>query len=180
MKKYLTILGVVVIALGIGLGITNCFKNKEETEDNSSDHVITSGCLKASFSNSENIGLKEASPITDKRGMLMSPNNFTISNTCNTDSRYIVKFKLSEESNMDVNYVKVAINDRIVMLSSLNYVDDSYILDTGVLTKTINNELDDSQGKKYAIRVWMDFDAPNSQVLTELIGKIIVDQVPSE
>ena len=169
MKKRIIILVVSLIAItGIIVGVSYAFFSIGGSQEQANN--FTSGCLNISLtSNSSSINLTNTYPITDIEGLEGASYDFTITNTCSTETNYSINLEsLNEQSNtLNADYIKVALSsdtvDNVISkLSSNTSVTpeiegayESYNLYTG----TLKGE----ESKTYHLKLWIDYEATKEQ-----------------
>ena len=169
MKKRIVILVVSLIAItGIIVGVSYAFFSIGGSQEQANN--FTSGCLNISLtSNSSSINLTNTYPITDIEGLEGASYDFTITNTCSTETNYSINLEsLNEQSNtLNADYIKVALSsdtvDNVISkLSSNTSVTpeiegayESYNLYTG----TLKGE----ESKTYHLKLWIDYEATKEQ-----------------
>ena len=165
MKKRIIILVVsLIIVTGIIIGVSYAFFStggKQETAN-----TFTSGCLNISLTDaSASINLNNIYPITDIEGLDTTSYDFTITNTCNTDTNYEINLEsLNGVSNsLSADYLKVSLSsdtvgnvisilsDNTRVTPEIDGAYEAYNLYTGTLKA--------SETKTYHLKLWLDYDA---------------------
>ena len=147
MKKRIVILVVSLIAItGIIVGVSYAFFSIGGSQEQANN--FTSGCLNISLtSNSASINLTNTYPITDIEGLETTSYDFTITNTCSSETNYRINLEsLNKQINsLGADYIKVALSsdtvDNVISKLSSNTsvtpeIDgayESYNLYTGTL-----------------------------------------------
>ena len=165
MKKRIIILVVSLIAItGIIVGVSYAFFSVGGSQEQA--NTFTSGCLNISLtSNSSSINLANTYPITDIEGLEGTSYDFTITNTCSSETNYNINLEsLNNQTNsLSADYIKVALSsdtvDHVISKLSSNTsvtpeIDgsyESYNLYTGTLKG--------SESKTYHLKLWIDYDA---------------------
>ena len=165
MKKRIIILVVSLIAItGIIVGVSYAFFSVGGSQEQA--NTFTSGCLNISLtSNSSSINLANTYPITDIEGLEGTSYDFTITNTCSSETNYNINLEsLNNQTNsLSADYIKVALSsdtvDHVISKLSDNTsvtpeIDgsyESYNLYTGTLKG--------SESKTYHLKLWIDYDA---------------------
>ena len=165
MKKRIVILVVSLIAItGIIVGVSYAFFSIGGSQEQA--NTFTSGCLNISLTNeSTSINLTNTYPITDIEGLEGASYDFTIKNTCTTETNYSINLEsLNKQTNsLSADYIKVALSsdtvDHVISKLSSNTsvtpeIDgsyESYNLYTGTLKG--------SESKTYHLKLWIDYDA---------------------
>ena len=169
MKKRIVILVVSLIAItGIIVGVSYAFFSIGGSQEQANN--FTSGCLNISLtSNSASINLTNTYPITDIEGLETTSYDFTITNTCSSETNYRINLEsLNKQINsLGADYIKVALSsdtvDNVISKLSSNTsvtpeIDgayESYNLYTG----TLKGE----ESKTYHLKLWIDYDATKEE-----------------
>ena len=169
MKKRIVILVVSLIAItGIIVGVSYAFFSIGGSQEQANN--FTSGCLNISLtSNSASINLTNTYPITDIEGLETTSYDFTITNTCSSETNYRINLEsLNKQINsLGADYIKVALSsdtvDNVISKLSCNTsvtpeIDgayESYNLYTG----TLKGE----ESKTYHLKLWIDYDATKEE-----------------
>ena len=169
MKKRIIILVVSLIAItGIIVGVSYAFFSVGGSQEQA--NTFTSGCLNISLtSNSSSINLANTYPITDIEGLEGTSYDFTITNTCSSETNYNINLEsLNNQTNsLSADYIKVALSsdtvDHVISKLSDNTsvtpeIDgsyESYNLYTGTLKG--------SESKTYHLKLWIDYDATKEE-----------------
>ena len=169
MKKRIVILVVSLIAItGIIVGVSYAFFSIGGSQEQA--NTFTSGCLNISLTNeSTAINLTNTYPITDIEGLEGESYDFTIKNTCTTETNYSINLEsLNKQTNsLSADYIKVALSsdtvDHVISKLSDNTsvtpeIDgsyESYNLYTGTLKG--------SESKTYHLKLWIDYDATKEE-----------------
>lgn len=116
MKKRIVILVVSLIAItGIIVGVSYAFFSIGGSQEQA--NTFTSGCLNISLTNeSTAINLTNTYPITDIEGLETTSYDFTIKNTCTTETNYSINLEsLNKQTNsLSADYIKVALSSDTV------------------------------------------------------------------
>ena len=169
MKKRIVILVVSLIAItGIIVGVSYAFFSIGGSQEQANNFI--SGCLNISLtSNSASINLTNTYPITDIEGLETTSYDFTITNTCSSETNYRINLEsLNKQINsLGADYIKVALSsdtvDNVISKLSSNTsvtpeIDgayESYNLYTG----TLKGE----ESKTYHLKLWIDYDATKEE-----------------
>ena len=138
-----------------------------------SKNVVSTKCLNISFTEGDAINLQKTYPMEDEEGKKLTPYTFTLKNECNDKANYQINLETLTGSTLDINYVKVKLNNTISILGSntavtktLSNAIDSRMLETGTLN--------DKETKTYNLNLWLSNDAPNETMNKSFEGKITV------
>ncbi len=165
-KRKMVMLSLVGVLSLVGLiSITYAAWNKLHTQSGENS-ITTLKCFNITYSDEKNdISLNNAVPIKDEQGLTLTPFQVTITNTCDTNTKYNVILNKKTGSTLDNQYVRVAVDNKHQLLSETTpiekrtisgySVDSSYIIGSGFVTgnksKTIN------------IRSWLDYKTTQEQ-----------------
>lgn len=162
---YKILLLVISLLLVITITIGTSYSLWKKVEVQKEQNIVESACFSIEFSESSNINLKNAMPISDASGLKKTPYTFTIKNTCNADSKTKISLNVLNSSTMDSSIIKFSMkygslaNSTPVLLNTFNKgesstnVKESYIVKEDIIRA--NSE------KTYSIYLWMDESAGN-------------------
>jgi len=176
-KVVYTIIGIVSVLL-VALAVTYAYWLVTKTQ--TGENEISSACLDISISGEKNdITLTNQFPMSDEDGMKLVPYEFTVTNNCNTSIDYQIALEATgtESSAMVTSSLKVALNDSVSLLSSNAEVDaivsgayESRKLGMGTLASAGT----EGSSVTYKLRIWIDEDAPISEMNKTFKSKISV------
>lgn len=145
------------------------------------ENVIKSSCFEIKFSDANPIFLDEAYPISDSEGRNLTPYEFTLTNTCDSEARYQINLEILNDSTFtDLQYIKEYLNEkdgavaslilgkRQLVEKTLDNATSAYKLKSGVLGAR--------EVKTFHFRLWFDINTPviDSVINKELNSKITV------
>ena len=155
-----SIVSVVLLVVGISYAYWMTLLQQEDV------NVVTSDCFEIHFEDQNPIALEESYPLLDQDGMKLVPYTFTITNQCESYSRYQINLEtLSPEEGvkelpekyLKANLVEGGVSKVTTKLESANQVEpiisgakSSYQL----LTDTLKSK----KSKTYELRIWMHSD----------------------
>ena len=180
-KKALIIIGALIgicVLIGASYAIWRVTLNQTGT------NRIVASCLNLTLTKEENIiNLQNAYPIYDEEGRTLTPYSFTITNTCDIFTSYIVQLEMSESSTLPTKYIRAMVNNEQIL--NLNeYEESTDYVNTGTTEARIlaRGSLGNGDSEDYTLRLWIDSDV--DQNTTEAIGKtlsarITITGVPS-
>ena len=179
-KISLFIIGTL-LAISTSIGSSYALWTITETQETSNE--ITSGCFSLSYidvidGKNTNIDLKNAYPITDEKGMELSPYTLTLKNTCNIAAAYELSLTTDSNNTLNEKYLKTNLINKTENVTfgikNLNTLDNIVLDDNLVETLTnknmisINNTyllangvLNPDEEVQYELRLWLDKEAPN-------------------
>ncbi len=177
-KKYILITLIsLIIVLSIGLTYALFYSSITQSDLN----ALNTTCFDVTYTeNSNSINLVNSYPMKDSKGLKLKPYTFTITNTCNTTSEYVVTVNTTNNSStILLPYIKIAnyktnirkLNSlRITNLSSnlntIYNINTSYEFDTGYLEQ--------NESKSYGINLWIDESAGNNIMGESFVARVIV------
>lgn len=180
-KKILIIIGALIgicVLIGASYAIWRVTLNQTGT------NRIVASCLNLTLTKEENIiNLQNAYPIYDEEGRTLTPYSFTITNTCDIFTSYIVQLEMSESSTLPTKYIRAMVNNEQIL--NLNeYEESTEYVNTGTTEARIlaRGSLGNGDSEDYTLRLWIDSDV--DQFTTDAIGKslsarITITGVPS-
>ena len=78
----------------------------------SKEHVeMQAGTLQIAFEEGNVIDLKNASPLTDAKGLTIEPYTFSIENNGTLSSKYTISIEEKEDNTLDRKYIRYSIKD---------------------------------------------------------------------
>ena len=89
-KAYKIILMVISILLIGSIIIGTSYSMWVKTAVQKEENVLNSSCFSIEFTESSNINLTNAMPISDEAGLKKKPYTFTLKNTCNMNSKVTI------------------------------------------------------------------------------------------
>ncbi len=187
---FILLLIIVLVLFLIVFVSSRAFINPEVTTDSfSTIDVSTCGYFKYE-EESNSINLTNSFPMSDNKGMLLDPYTFSVSNSCEEDNAFNVYFVVSTDTEIQPNEIKVNISsEETAYLVDLPSVDLTQDIIDQYRTLT-NNEIHSVYlltsamlGKDtealYNFRMWLDYDAGNSEKERLFEGNIIVADTDS-
>ena len=170
-KKVILIVIIILLVLSVSIGISYAYWLLNLNQD--SKNVMSTKCLNISFTEGDAINLQKTYPMEDEEGKKLTPYTFNLKNECNDKANYQINLETLTDSTLDINYVKVKLNNTISILGSntavtktLDNAIDSRMLETG----TINAK----ETKTFNLNLWLSNDAPNETMNKSFEGKITV------
>ena len=170
-NKYL-ILSLIVVSLGIFFVIAKVSYSFFTAQVAGKKYIVYTGNLEVQYEKVSNvINLQDTYPLTNEQGLLTPAYTFKVKNTGTLEEKYQVRLELSDDTNIPVEYIKVAINKngneylKPTLLSHLN--SNLVVIDDGLLNVNSNDT--------YDLRLWIDYGADNSVVGKTFKARIIID-----
>lgn len=191
--RYRLMLGVIALSIGLCLMTYQSYALWIVTKE-SGESIVSVGCFEFSYEEvaGSNINLTNAYPMSDAKGLALTPYQFTIKNTCTVNAAYDVTLNTLTSNTMQDDWIKFAIGKtlpttgvRLDTLSTKNQnveeikaeVPDlatSYVLESG--------ELAPEEVVSYQLYLWMDEGAPNAAMGTtfEASINVIASAIPTD
>ena len=186
-KIILIVIGILIItSITIGISYAYWQLTHKQTESNE----LATGCLEVTFEETgSDIVLTNTFPIIDEEGLQQVPYSFKIKNTCTIDAQYNITlnsfgttnlmadssikyaFGLSNKNNStyDKKILTAATENTDISNIDLNNLIKSYIIGSGFLRV--------GEEKEFSLYLWMDQDAPMSEMNKTFSSKIYITNV---
>ena len=183
-KSRYFLIGGIVLLICVFVGISYAYW--QLTLQQSGTNVVTTDCFNITFTDSNDINLQKAYPITDSEGSSLAPYTFTIENTCDSPASYQINLEtMSQDESVKVlpeEYLKANLIEKDSSNISTNNLTSDYEVNTTIDGAIKAYKLDTGiiQGKTsktFELRLWLDYDTP---VIDEVMnatynGKISVN-----
>ncbi|MBD9075378.1 hypothetical protein EGP91_05215 [bacterium] len=171
-KKTTIIISIIILlVLSVAIGISYAYWVLNLNQD--SKNIVSTKCLNVTFTEGDAINLQKTYPMEDEEGKKLTPYTFNLKNECNDKANYQINLETLTDSTLDINYVKVKLNDDINILGdkeavtkTLDNAIDSRMLETGILNA--------NETKTFNLNVWLSYDAPNDTMNKTFESKITV------
>ena len=169
---------VISLLLVISITIGTSYSLWKKVEVQKEQNIVESSCFSIEFSESSNINLKNAMPISDASGLKKTPYTFTIKNTCNADSKTKISLNVLNSSTMDTSIIKFSmkygslVNSTPVLLNTYNKGESSTNVKENYLVK--EDIIRGNEEKTYSIYLWMDESAGNEYMNKTFNAKVSV------
>ena len=179
-KKTIILLIIsILIVISATVGITFAYLSVSAVQE--TPNTISTTCYDLSFTDSNIIKLTSY-PMSDKKGLTLTPYTFNIKNTCSGTSNYQVLLNIKNTTTLDylsyIHYSIDGINSNI--LSNATKVDlpggsradiiASYVLDIGSITDLT---------KTYNLRLWLGEHGGNDIMNKKFEAEVMVYAVAS-
>ena len=186
-KIILIVIGILIIT-SITIGISYAYW--QLTHKQTGNNELATGCFEVIFEETgSDIVLTNTFPIIDEEGLQQVPYKFKIKNTCTIDAQYNITlnsfgatnlmadssikyaFGLSKKDKLtyDKKILTTAIENTNISNIDLNNLIKSYIIGNGFLRV--------GEEKEFSLYLWMDQDAPMSEMKKTFSAKIYVTNV---
>jgi len=183
-KIILIVIGILIIT-SITIGISYAYW--QLTHKQTGNNELTAGCFEVTFEETgSNIVLNNTLPIIDEEGLQQVPYKFKIKNTCTIDAQYNITlnsfgttnlmadssikyaFGLSKKDKLtyDKKILTTATENTDISNIDLNNLIKSYIIGSGFLRV--------GEEKEFSLYLWMDQDAPMSEMNKTFTSKIYI------
>ena len=176
-RKYIIISIIAAIALCIG---AVSYALWQQTLHQTNENEIISACIDLTFdSETAEITMDNAYPVSDSVGMSITGYSFTITNHCSRPISYIVALeKINDNSGVNFigdNYIKVALDD----ITPQIYGDLRTITnDTEVSYNIINTRkialrnINAGETRTHIVKLWMDSHTPDTEQNKKFVSKV--------
>ena len=184
-KVYKIILMVISILLIGSIIIGTSYSMWVKTAVQKEQNIVNSSCFDIEFTESSNINLTNAIPISDEAGLKKKPYTFTLKNTCNMNSKVSIALDVLSTSTMSSSAIKTSLTKGTksgtpTLLTSLDKkaeVDisgakEAYILGTDIIGA--NNS------KSYSLYLWMDEAVTIAEASKSFSSKVVIVNTATE
>ena len=178
-KAYkITLMVISILLIGsiiIGTSYSMWVKTAVQKEQN----IVNSSCFDIEFTESSNINLTNAIPISDEAGLKKKPYTFTLKNTCNMNSKVTIALDVLSTSTMSSSAIKTSLtkgnkSGTPTLLTSLDKkaeVDisgakEAYILGTDIIGA--------NKSKSYSLYLWMDESVTVAEASKSFNSKVVI------
>ena len=178
-KSYKIILMVISILLIGSIIIGTSYSMWVKTAVQKEENIVNSSCFDIEFTESSNINLTNAIPISDEAGLKKKPYTFTLKNTCNMNSKVTIALDVLSTSTMSSSAIKTSLtkgnkSGTPTLLTSLDKkakVDISgakevYILGTDIIGA--------NKSKSYSLYLWMDEAVTVAEASKSFSSKVVI------
>jgi hypothetical protein len=185
-KKVLLVLLPLIIVLFLTLILTSKAFMKPVVANPAITSVSVSSCGTMTLSEeTQSIGLTNAYPMSDNKGLTTTPYTFDVTNTCTTDSTFNVYLVVLTDSTIDESNIKVNLDTTGTSLVSdltkyslkdnINtqfqtktgkIVKNTYLLDTKTITQ--------NGTQSFNLRMWLDKNAGNENMNKTFVAAIAI------
>ncbi len=177
-RKYIL---VVIVSLIVVLSISLTYALFYSSISQSDLNTLNTSCFDVSFiENSSSINLENTYPMSSDKGLKQTPYSFTITNTCNITSEYLVTFSTTNNSSSTIlPYMNISFDgnnfSKLNTLNTTTLANDLITLYTLKTTYEIDTGyLDQNDSKTFNITLWLDESAPNSVMGESFEGRVLV------
>ena len=184
-KVYKIILMVISILLIGSIIIGTSYSMWVKTAVQKEQNIVNSSCFDIEFTESSNINLTNAIPISDEAGLKKKPYTFTLKNTCNMNSKVTIALDVLSTSTMSSSAIKTSLtkgnkSGTPTLLTSLDKkaeVDisgakEAYILGTDIIGA--------NKSKSYSLYLWMDEAVTVAEASKSFNSKVVIVNAATE
>mgnify|MGYP004581653205 FL=1 len=178
-KAYKIILMVISILLIGSIIIGTSYSMWVKTAIQKEQNIVNSSCFDIEFTESSDINLTNAIPISDEAGLKKKPYTFTLKNTCNMNSKVTIALDVLSTSTMSSSAIKTSLtkgnkSGTPTLLTSLDKkaeVDisgakEAYILGTDIIGA--------NKSKSYSLYLWMDEAVTVAEASKSFSSKVVI------
>ena len=184
-KVYKIILMVISILLIGSIIIGTSYSMWVKTAIQKEQNIVNSSCFDIEFTESSDINLTNAIPISDEAGLKKKPYTFTLKNTCNMNSKVTIALDVLSTSTMSSSAIKTSLtkgsnSGTPALLTSLDKkaeVDisgakEAYILGTDIIGA--------NKSKSYSLYLWMDEAVTIAEASKSFSSKVVIVNTATE
>ena len=184
-KVYKIILMVISILLIGSIIIGTSYSMWVKTAIQKEQNIVNSSCFDIEFTESSNINLTNAIPISDEAGLKKKPYTFTLKNTCNMNSKVTIALDVLSTSTMSSSAIKTSLtkgnkSGTPTLLTSLDKKDEvdisgakeAYILGTDIIGA--------NKSKSYSLYLWMDEAVTIAEASKSFSSKVVIVNTATE
>ncbi len=163
-KSVLIAVGLLIICFFV-IGVSYAVWSLTFTQTDS--NVVTTGCFKVEFTDQNPITLDKAYPMSDEEGKSLTPYEFTLTNTCDSEATYYINLETitSAAKKLSEEYLKVNLKkgENEVFSSTLNssYINlDKVLSETSNAYKLYQGKLKAKEVTTFYLNLWLDENTP--------------------
>ena len=184
-KLYKIILMVISILLIGSIIIGTSYSMWVKTAVQKEQNIVNSSCFDIEFTESSDINLTNAIPISDEAGLKKKPYTFTLKNTCNMNSKVSIALDVLSTSTMSSSAIKTSLtkgnkSGTPTLLTSLDKKADvdisgakeAYILGTDIIGA--------NKSKSYSLYLWMDESVTVAEASKSFSSKVVIVNTATE
>ena len=165
------LIGSIIIGTSYSMWVKTAIQKEQ--------NIVNSSCFDIEFTESSNINLTNAMPISDEAGLKKKPYTFTLKNTCNNNTKVSIALDVLSTSTMSSSAIKTSLtkgdkSGRPKLLSSLDKKADvdisgakeAYILGTDIIEA--------NKSKSYSLYLWMDEAVTLAEASKSFSSKVVI------
>ena len=179
-KKYMFLLTFIISLMAVlGIGLSYSMWIMTNKQDNVNAIETTNKCFNVELkSESDNIKLENAYPISDDAGSKLSPYSFKITNTCEWNAYYKVNLETLNKSTINNKFIKASINNSNAQVINMYKESDTSLKDGKIANTLKSGYLPVGGSVSFNLRLWMDYETTIDDIKNDgtdkWIGKIVV------
>ena len=171
------LIGSIIIGTSYSMWVKTAIQKEQ--------NIVNSSCFDIEFTESSNINLTNAIPISDEAGLKKKPYTFTLKNTCNMNSKVTIALDVLSTSTMSSSAIKTSLtkgnkSGTPKLLTSLDKkaeVDisgakEAYILGTDIIGA--------NKSKSYSLYLWMDESVTVAEASKSFSSKVVIVNTATE
>ena len=171
----------IVMIIFLGVGISYSMWNISLKEDKV--NTVMTSCFDITYSSdNNNINLSNTYPITDEKGLSLTPYTFTITNNCDINAYYKINLETLNNSNIDNKFMKVSLNESNPKKINTYESTDKVLNNSKISNNLLTGYLPVGGTENFNLRVWMDYDTTINDIKNDgtdkWIGKVVVVESP--
>lgn len=178
-KRIIIILSIALLALAIvGMFGTYALWMMDKWQESETSNYYK--CFDISYSQNVNeITQISSYPMTDEKGLSTDVYSVTITNTCGSYATYNLNLTELNDSTLSADYLKIAVNGNISLLSSNSKIETDTSIANAKSTYTIaSGGLSKDESITYNFQEWMDYNTTEAQGYNKVHKcKLTVDSV---
>ncbi len=169
-------LGLIIL---LGVSVSYSMWIMTNSQDSVNAIETTNKCFNVELtSESDNIKLENAYPITDDAGSKLNPYRFKITNTCEWNAYYKVNLETLSSSIIDNKFIKASLDNSNPQVIN-NYMEtDTSLKDSKSSNILKSGYLPVGGSVSFDLRLWMDYETTIADIKNDgtdkWIGKIVV------
>ena len=178
MKRLLAITAAILV-LVLGIEVSYSMWIMTNSQDSVNAIETTNKCFNVELtSESDNIKLENAYPITDEAGSKLSPYSFKITNTCEWNAYYKVNLETLSSSTIDNKFIKASLDNSNPQVIN-KYMETETTLEDGKSANSLKTGYLPVGGSvSFDLRLWMDYETTIADIKNDgtdkWTGKIVV------
>ncbi len=162
---------MIILSFLVVIGVSYAYWQITKVQE--TKNVVATGCFNVTLTEKNPINLALAAPVDNTTGMSTTPYTFTIKNTCQYNTSYVVNLESLANTTFKNTSIRVALNNSNKLYSEYQAADkyyntskDSRRLTTGTLAA--------NGSVTYNLRLWVDSAVTVSEASKVFESKIIV------
>ncbi len=180
MKKRIIMISLVLgITVLLGVSVSYSMWIMTNSQDSMNAIETTNKCFNVELtSESDNIKLENAYPITDEAGSKLVPYSFKITNTCDWNAYYKVNLETLSSSTIDNKFIKASINNSNPQVINKYTETETSLKDSKSANTLKTGYLPVGGSVSFDLRLWMDYETTIADIKNDgtdkWAGKVVV------